>query len=43
METWFIRRFEKLELMLLDKHDEQLNPIINKLRKFKKNLPWKNN
>ena len=42
METWFIRRLEKLELIVLDHHNPYLNNIILKIRKFKKKRPWKN-
>lgn len=41
MEHWFTRRMEKLELLLLDKRDDQLQQIIMKVKKFKKNMPWK--
>ena len=33
METWFIRRLEKLELIVLDHHNPDLNNIILKIRK----------
>ncbi len=41
MESWFIRKLEKLELDILDRHDQNLNKILKKLRRFKKEKPWR--
>lgn len=41
MESWFIRKLEKLELDILDRHDQNLNRILRKLRRFKKEKPWR--
>ena len=41
METWFVRRLEKLELLVLDFHNPELNNLVSKIRKFKKKMPWK--
>ncbi|KRX08861.1 hypothetical protein PPERSA_08965 [Pseudocohnilembus persalinus] len=41
IDAWYIRKFEKIELLLLEKNDSALIEVINKIRSIKKNKPWK--
>jgi hypothetical protein len=41
IENWFVRRLEKLEVRLLELHEPKVNGVLQKLRKFKKCMPWR--